>query len=339
MPILHEKLASHWLVLVCALVLVAGTVTGVKAQDEDAATSKPSSEAEPLNIEKRLRRIEDNIIDMRSMIGALQSFAGKEDLSRSDEDFASPAPRSAPEDMIATPDSDISQSEPSRGPQMNQLEIQVQALSSQLSELVKRVGRLEKALRLKPEDESDVSSQTSPDVAEESSIPESESPSFGTTTVENPEQADDTAARETSPEDSPWEQTPQADQSEAQQLYAQAYDALQTENYGAARESFRSFLKNFPDNLLANEARFWLAEAAFAQGDYVEAVNAFVKVYNTAPTGEKAQDTLLRLAISLRRLDRTEAACDALSRLDGRIEEKSESFRERVARERSRSGC
>jgi len=131
----------------------------------------------------------------------------------------------------------------------------------------------------------------------------------------------------------------EAGSADAQAIFAQAYDAMQAQDYAAARDGFQEFLDNYPDDPLANDARFWLADAAFAEGDYVQAANTFVKVYNTAPTGEKSEETLLKLAIVLRRLDRPESACDALSRLDGRLDAMSEEFRERVDSERRRSGC
>jgi tol-pal system protein YbgF len=111
------------------------------------------------------------------------------------------------------------------------------------------------------------------------------------------------------------------------------------QDYAAARDSFEAFLDTYPDDPLANDARYWLADAAFAEGDYVVAANNFVRVYNTAPTGEKSEETLLKLAVVLRRLERPKSACDALSRLDGRLDGMPDSFRERVANERQRSGC
>lgn len=340
--------------------LAGATVLGtpVKAQDDGEA----ASEATPANMEKRLRRIEDSIIDMRAMIGALQSFAP--------EDGNAPAPRTGasgqdlsvdPADPLAESGSDpfgepeamsgdavSGDAPPASGPspELDQLEIQVQALAAQLSEVVKRLNRLEAATgqpTAEPNGESDMAeaqpslgaTTTDQQIASES--PEADT-GFGTTTVQNPDTEEDDGAASW-PDDTMTAQADEAADPEAQAMFTQAYDALQAEDYPAARDGFNAFLETYPDDPLANTARYWMADASFAMGEYVDAANNFVKVYNTAPRGEKAEETLLKLAIVLRRLDRPESACDALSRLDGRLESKPAQFRERVADERSRSGC
>jgi tol-pal system protein YbgF len=181
----------------------------------------------------------------------------------------------------------------------------------------------------------DPTAQAQESVSEETA-PQGLVPGFGTTTVEPPEDTGETRDWASLPDSSEAEG---AGDPEAQALFTQAYDALLAQDYAAAREGFETFIEAHPDDPLVNNARYWLADAAFAEGDYVAAANNFVKVYNTAPRGEKSEETLLKLAVTLRRMDRSKAACDALSRLDGRLDGKPEAFRERVENERSRSGC
>ena len=323
-----------------------GAVAPARAQEEDVA-----SETAPSNIEKRLRRIEDNIIDMRAMIGALQSFAPGDGTGNPSDQMSSD-PLSAG-DSFGAPAEDVpfsapAQSEPPAataqpGPELRQLEIQVQALSAQLSETVKRLNRLESAMSQQMDGSADMGDApaTSDDDMAAMDMPDADMDTgFGTTTVQTPSGSDDTADMPTAwPEDDVDAEAMAAAEPESQAMFTQAYDAFQAQDYAAARDAFQTFLATFPDDPLANNARYWLADAAFAEGDYVTAANNFVKVYNTAPSGEKSEDTLLKLAIVLRRLERPESACDALSRLDGRLDGKPESFRERVIDERSRSGC
>jgi len=350
MPTLLSRLAHAG-----GITLLFGAVLTAPASAQDGEQAASDAQATPSNIEKRLRRIEDSLIDMRAMIGALQSFAPG--------DGAAPAEEGAPSVERAMPETDMSgdgfagsedslgASEPhtSAGPSpgLQQLEIQVQALSAQLSETVKRLNRLEQAIGRGEARQSEVISppdgfDDSTEMAEQDSEQQPET-GFGTTTVEPPAVPDDDMASQERMAAEESEAMPgpasEAGSADAQAIFAQAYDAMQAQDYAAARDGFQEFLDNYPDDPLANDARFWLADAAFAEGDYVQAANTFVKVYNTAPTGEKSEETLLKLAIVLRRLDRPESACDALSRLDGRLDAMSEEFRERVDSERRRSGC
>ncbi len=341
MPALSQRLVRS---VFLALLLGGLLVAPAAAQESEEGASEAQSA--PSNIEQRLRRIEDSLIDMRAMIGALQSFAPG-DGAASGQDGAMPEGG-----MSAAPDpfGDTEQSlaepapQPSVGanPQLQQLEIQVQALSAQLSETVTRLDRLEAAMRQGDASEVDGAPQPSADDADADLAAAQDTEAdvetgFGTTTVQTP----------TAPEDDfgVWEDetmsapADEAGNPDAQAMFTQAFDALQAEDYAAAREGFEQFLDTYPDDPLANDARYWLADAAFAEGDYVVAANNFVKVYNTAPTGEKSEETLLKLAVVLRRLDRPESACDALSRLDGRLHGMPENFRERVDNERRRSGC
>ncbi|RIA55205.1 tetratricopeptide repeat protein [Dichotomicrobium thermohalophilum] len=338
MPTLFSRLVQS----VClALLLSAVVVAPARAQDSEEAASEAQSA--PSSVEKRLRRIEDSLIDMRAMIGALQSFAPGDGVAPGQE---SPEPEA---DMSSEPfgqgEDPLAQSAPQPstgpGPELQQLEIQVQALSAQLSETVKRLNRLEAAIGQGATGETDVTAQPpaeddATDMAAEDTEPDTET-GFGTTTVQTPTAPDDDfGAWEDETMSAP---TDEAGNPDAQAMFTQAYDALQAQDYAAARDGFQQFLETYPDDPLANDARYWLADAAFAEGDYVVAANNFVKVYNTAPTGEKSEETLLKLAVVLRRLDRPESACDALSRLDGRLDGMPETFQDRVADERRRSGC
>lgn len=340
--------------------LIGATIMAapLRAQDEGEVPSESASESAPADIEKRLRRIEDSIIDMRAMIGALQSFAPGDNNAPAARNGTSGQDMSVdPADPLADsggdpfgePDSTSRRSTsgdaaPASGPspELDQLEIQVQALAAQLSEVVKRLDRIEAANGQPTAGPDMAEAQPSPgadatDQETGAGEPEADS-GFGTTTMQDPAAGEDDGAASW-PDDTMTAQADEAADPEGQAMFTQAYDALQAEDYAAARDGFSAFLETYPDDPLANTARYWLADASFAMGEYVEAANNFVKVYNTAPRGEKAEETLLKLAIVLRRLDRPESACDALGRLDGRLESKPAQFRERVADERSRSGC
>ena len=313
-----------------ALCVVSGGPVNLHAQDGAAPAQQAASGDAASDMDKRLRRIEDEIIDMRAMIGALQSFAPGSD-SATPGTFAPDRAR----DAFAPREADASSADGDA--QVRLLEIQIQALSAQLAEVVNRLGRLEAGDALPRDGDADAVSPQA--FSSDDAMPPGGDPGFGTTTVEAPDRTDAGAAEPSWLDRSASAEAAGATDAEAQGAFAQAYDALATQDYDAARRGFADFIETYPDDPLVNNARYWLAEAAFAQGDFVTAANAFVKVYNTAPSGEKSEDTLLKLAIALRRLDRPESACDALSRLEGRLDRMPANFRDRVEDERSRSGC
>ncbi len=318
-----------WLAGCLGLALAVGLPATAQTPEPEQPPAEAAAPQEPASpIEARLRRIEDTLIDMRAMIGALES------MTRSGDTPGASAPlRTSPQTV--TRDFAASQADDA---QIETLELQVRALSAQLAETIQRLRSVEAATGI---DSQTDAAPAQPDGAQ-TSLSDRE---FGTTTLE-PDQAGDPSTPPDS-QDSYWaaaQESPaaasaQASTPEAQTLYSKAYDALRERDYSSAQRGFSDFLQRYPDDALALSAQYWLGEADFISGDYVSAANHFVKVYNTDPHGEKSAETLLKLGISLRRLDRVAAACDALQRLAGRGDTLPGTMKERLEREQSRAGC
>lgn len=98
-------------------------------------------------------------------------------------------------------------------------------------------------------------------------------------------------------------------------LYDQAFSYLQTNDYVAAEKTFNDFIAQYPDHSLAANAKYWLGETFYARGDYSGASRAFAKSYQDHPEGQKAPDTLLKLAMSLGEQGMKPEACLTLSEL------------------------
>jgi tol-pal system protein YbgF len=99
----------------------------------------------------------------------------------------------------------------------------------------------------------------------------------------------------------------------AEAAYEQAYGLLLQQDYGAAQFSFQEFLKQHPGSPLAGNAQYWLGEIHYVQGQYKEAARAFLTGYEQYGDGNKAADSLLKLALSLDKLNQAQAACSSLS--------------------------
>lgn len=124
-----------------------------------------------------------------------------------------------------------------------------------------------------------------------------------------------------------------------QQQYAYAFDLLRSADYERAEEALKSFVARNPSDPLANNARYWLGETYYVRGQYAEAAQAFVEAYESNNTGPKAPDALLKLGMSLARLDKQDEACATFRELSRTQPDAPAAITAKAATERERIGC
>ena len=76
---------------------------------------------------------------------------------------------------------------------------------------------------------------------------------------------------------------------------------------------FRS--KKHPKDPLVGNAYYWQGETYYIRRDYVNAADSFRQGFEALPTGPKAPDNLLKLAMSLNALNRDKEACVVLGQV------------------------
>lgn len=130
-----------------------------------------------------------------------------------------------------------------------------------------------------------------------------------------------------------------AQPSTPREVYASAFAQLQREKYGEAEAGFQQFLKRYPDDPLAENANYWLGESYYAQGDYARAATTFLEGYEKHKKGAKASDTLLKLAMSLGRLNKKPEACATLQELGRAFPGAPSAVKTKAGEERRRLGC
>jgi tol-pal system protein YbgF len=81
-------------------------------------------------------------------------------------------------------------------------------------------------------------------------------------------------------------------------LYEEAYDAFKDKKYKGAREKFETFMKEFPQDELADNAQFWIAETYYGEKDFEAAILAYETVLKKYPKSEKAVGALLKQGFS-----------------------------------------
>jgi len=97
--------------------------------------------------------------------------------------------------------------------------------------------------------------------------------------------------------------------------YNFAFGLLRRLKTDKAETAFKEFLEAHEADPLAHNARYWLGETYYARRDYRQAATAFVTGYSKSPTGPKARDNLLKLGMSLVRLEQNEDACASFEEL------------------------
>lgn len=121
--------------------------------------------------------------------------------------------------------------------------------------------------------------------------------------------------------------------------YNHAFSLVVSHDYPRAERAFQTFLQEHSDHPLAGTATYWLGETYYVRGDYRQAAITFANGFRDYPENPKAPDNLLKLALSLARLDRQQDACVALDELEARFPNASRVITRGAAGERKRLAC
>lgn len=122
-------------------------------------------------------------------------------------------------------------------------------------------------------------------------------------------------------------------------IYKQAYGYMLAGDYAAAETAFKALIEGHPKADLAGNAQYWLGETYYVRSQYRPAADAFLKAYREFPNGVKAPDSLLKLAITLAKLGETDAACRTFGQLDRTYPNAPEHIRQKANQEQRRAGC
>lgn len=121
--------------------------------------------------------------------------------------------------------------------------------------------------------------------------------------------------------------------------YNHAFKLLNSKHYSEAATSFDAFVRSYPNDPLVSNAYYWLGESYYARGDYTRAAEGFRKGFEANPQGQKAPDNLLKLAMSLENIKRTNEACIVLNQIVNKYGDRAPRTRQRAEAERSRMQC
>ena len=121
--------------------------------------------------------------------------------------------------------------------------------------------------------------------------------------------------------------------------YTYAVGLLRQGDYKEAEKAFNEFMVKHPNDDLTDNARYWLAESFYVRGQYVQAAEFFMNGYQANALAAKAPDMLLKLGMSLSKLDKNKDACASFAKLLGDFPKASSRILKKVVLESKNIGC
>lgn len=324
------------------------------------ATAKNSDETEAV-LRKRIEQLEERLSDMNAIIGTLES------LMRKNPSSPAAVPGASAEDLArAYSAGEVGDSSFVLADRVDGMETQIQALASQLEQLTLQLNDVQSQLGSVSADPLLAPGELKPSFNEEPPVgPRSQggrSPivgevnrgrevaGFGAVAVA-PVAPGDPRPRKASPAAIESQaSSPAAPKSPRQRLanresplaktdYEEAYGHLLRRDYRAAEVGFREFLERYPNDDLSGNAQYWLGESYYVRGQYRKAADNFLKGYTKYKSSLKASDSLLKLAMSLKKLGQSGAACATFAELKSNYPSAPGHIKKKAEAERRRAGC
>lgn len=125
----------------------------------------------------------------------------------------------------------------------------------------------------------------------------------------------------------------------AQEHYSHAFTLINRAQYDEAERVLRAFVQQYQGDKLSGNAYYWLGETYYVRDKYLEAADAFRQGFEALPDGQKAPDNLLKLGMSLGKLNKKDQACVVLKQLQVKYQGKAQPVLERAAREAQTLSC
>lgn len=94
-------------------------------------------------------------------------------------------------------------------------------------------------------------------------------------------------------------------------IYQEGLEALKANNPDLAEKNFTTILTKYPTDKLAGNAQYWQGEVFYGRKDYKKAAIAFASGYKNYKTSPKGADSLLKLGMAMRELNKKDEACTA----------------------------
>lgn len=121
--------------------------------------------------------------------------------------------------------------------------------------------------------------------------------------------------------------------------FDEGLDLLRRNDIEGAAQRFEAFAAAAPNDPRAGDAIYWLGETFFARGDYTEAARNFLRVFREYREADRAPDSLLKLGMSLARLNKVTEACRTLAEVRNLYPNATPTVLRRAELEINNAGC
>ena len=118
-----------------------------------------------------------------------------------------------------------------------------------------------------------------------------------------------------------------------------AFSLVRKADYEKASQALEQFITLYPSIPLSLNAKYWLGRTYFVQKEYREAAKNFLNAYQADPAAGRAADILLRLGISLSKLNKKNDACATFAKLERDYPKIESVLKSQLTQERARAGC
>ena len=125
----------------------------------------------------------------------------------------------------------------------------------------------------------------------------------------------------------------------AKEQYDYAYGLLRRASFPEAEQAFQEFIKRNPKSDLLSNAWYWLGESHYVRKQLDAAARSYAQGYKEFPEGNKAGDTLFKLAVTMRGLNNKQLACDAFEEYLRKFPKAEARLKERAEAERKELAC
>jgi tol-pal system protein YbgF len=123
------------------------------------------------------------------------------------------------------------------------------------------------------------------------------------------------------------------------EAYDKAYDLLIKTKYAEAEKAFIAFLKDYPESNLVGNANYWLGETYYVRGQYDVAAGIFSDGLTKYEKSTKAPDNLLKLGLTMAKLDKKDDACGFLKLMPEQFPKASDTLKKRAEQEAKKLAC
>lgn len=124
-----------------------------------------------------------------------------------------------------------------------------------------------------------------------------------------------------------------------QKAYDEAYNLMKKGDYVAAEASFLAFMKEYPKSKFVGNANYWLGETYYARGLFEQAVGVFADGFTKYKNNTKAADNLLKLGLTMNKLNKKQEACTAFKSLPTEFPKAPKNLKDRASAEAKKLLC